>query len=717
MIPPVLLICLFFLLCLTGAVLAALLPERKNPSALAWIGSGASLILMLASGEALFGGAFFQGTLLTVPLAGAFILRMDSLSALLLFVAGMVFLPVSMFSAGYLGKYLGQYSLRAFGMYYHLLFASIALVLMAGDAVLFLLSWESVSIFSYLLVNYEHQEEEKTRAGFLMLSMSEAGTLAIVLAFLILAKASGGLDFTSLKNGALTLGHRAHWAVFLLAFLGFGVKAGLVPFSSWLPKAHPAAPGNVSALLSGVIVNLGIYGILRVNGDVLAVRETGQGLVVLVIGSLSALIGILYATIRNDMKRMLAHSSIENMGIVVVGLGAGFEFGALGLLPAAGIAFLAALYHMGNHSLYKSLLFLGAASVDSRCNCRDMDRMGGLIRVMPWTSLFFLVGALSISALPPFNGFVSEWLTLQTMLRSALIQSPGVKIVFALCGAGLALTAGLAVTCFVKAFAVVFLGMARSKEAERAGEVRLSMRLGMAILAICCFLLGLLPTYVVPVLDKPVIHLVGAPVTDELVPPFFTVERGDTKWEDGFVSEFRDLGAQVGRGHLPGRGLVVLHRGTEKNPVVFAMSSSYTLGVLIVLLVATYAAVRWLTRGRTVTRQPAWDGGLRRLLPEMTYTATGFSNPVRVVFEAIFRPSQAEDTRETVAEHFRAAIVSGRTEEPHLLDRLVYQPALRISRRLAEGLARMHAGSVNVYAAYVLISLLCLILLELLLWG
>jgi hydrogenase-4 component B len=717
MIPTGFVLAFFFALCLMGAVLAAVLSEDKNPSALAWIGSAASLVLLLASGQALFGGASFQGSLLTVPLAGAFILKMDPLSALLLFVAGMVFLPVSLFSAGYLGRYLGHYSLRAFGIYYHLLFASIALVLMAADVVLFLLSWEAVAIFSYLLVNYEHQEEEKTRAGFLMLSMSEAGTLAIVLAFLILASASGGLDFASLKNGSLDLGHHARWAVFLLAFLGFGVKAGLIPVSSWLPKAHPAAPGNVSALLSGVIVNLGIYGILRVDGDLLAVRDVGQGLIVLGIGSLSALIGILYATIRNDMKRMLAHSSIENMGIVAVGLGAGFVFAALGLLSAAGIAFLAALYHMVNHSLYKSLLFLGAASVDSSFGGRDLDRMGGLIRVMPWTSLFFLVGALSISALPPFNGFVSEWLTLQALLRSALISSTGVKIVFALCGAGLALTAGLAVTCFVKAFAMGFLGMARSKQAERAREVRLSMRLGMATLAICCFLLGILPTYVVPVLDRPVTHLIGAPTTDELVPPFFTVGKGDPKFDDAFVSEFHDLGAQVGRGVLPGRGLVVLHRGTEKNPVVFAMSSSYTLGMLVLLLGTTFLAVRFFTKGRSTVKQPAWDGGVRRLLPEMTYTATGFSNPVRVVFEAIFRPSQAEDTRETVAEHFRTAIGSGQIEETHLLDRWVYQPALRLSQGLARGLARMHGGSVNVYAAYVFLSVLCLILLQILLWG
>ena len=297
------------------------------------------------------------------------------------------------------------------------------------------------------------------------------------------------------------------------------------------------------------------------------------------------------------------------------------------------------------------------------------------------------------------------------MLRSAVLSSKAVKIVFALCGAALALTAALAVTCFVKAFAMSFLGISRSEAAKAAVEVKRSMRTPMAILALCCLLLGILPTYVVPVLDKAITPLTGAGVSDALVPPFFTVMQGDAKFSDAFVSEFHDLGAQTGRGLLPGRGLVVLHQGAQKNPVVFAMSTSYTIVVLLLLLCGAFLIVRGLTKARTVVRRPAWDGGLRRLMPEMTYTATGFSNPVRVIFEAIFRPSIFDDRRETIAEHFRMAIKNGR-KEVHIVDRSVLLPVSKAIQWTASLLGRMHTGSVNMYAAYVLISLFIVLIIQ-----
>jgi hydrogenase-4 component B len=501
------------------------------------------------------------------------------------------------------------------------------------------------------------------------------------------------------------------WAIFLLSFFGFGVKAGLVPTNIWLPRAHPAAPGNVSAILSGVILNLGLYGIVRFNADLLPVSNIGSGIIVLVIGSVSALVGILYATIRNDLKEMLAHSSIENIGIIAAGLGAGFVFRVAGLPALAGIAFIAALYHMLNHSLYKALLFLGAGAVDYSAGERDMDRLGGLIRVMPWTSFFFLVGALSIAALPPFNGFVSEWLTLQTMLRSVELPFMGIKIVFALCAAALALTAALAVTCFVKAFAMSFLGVSRSPKASKAVEVSRSMRAPLGILAVCCLLFGILPTYVIPVLDNTIAEFTHQHMVDELVPPFFAAPQGNARFPKGFISEFHDLGAQVGRTFLPGRGLVVLHRGTERNPVVYAMSTSYTFVVLIVLLGGSLILFRVLTRARKVARGPVWAGGIQRLLPKMTYTATGFSNPVRVIFEAVFRPVIFDELRETVAEHFLIAVKSQR-QEVYILERTLFRPLARLGRWLAAKLGKIHSGSVNLYAAYILLSLAIVLLIQ-----
>ena len=702
---------LFLILCGIGATASAVTPGRRNPIILSWIASASAIAVLLASGDTLLYGQPFQMRLWDLFSFGPLVLRMDRLSALFVFVTGLVYLPVSIYSAVYMRPYLNRYSLRSFGIYYHLLFASIVLLLVAADVVTFLFSWELMSILSYLLVNYKHEDEYNTQAGYMMLAMSEAGALAAALALLLLAGTSGKLDFASLKAASAGISETMRWAVFLLSFFGFGVKVGLVPSNIWLPRAHPAATGNVSALLSGVILNLGLYGILRVNADMLPIHQTGPGVIVLIVGSISALVGILYATTENDMKKMLAHSSIENMGIMTAGLGAGFVFAASGHPILAGIAFTASLYHMTNHALYKALLFLGVGAVDVSVGHRDMDRLGGLIKFMPWTGLFVLVGALSIAALPPFNGFVSEWLTLQTMLRSAVLSSKAVKIVFALCGAALALTAALAVTCFVKAFAMSFLGISRSESAKAAVEVKRSMRVSMGILALCCLLLGILPTYVIPVLDKAITPLTGAGVSDSLVPPFFSVTHGDAKFSDAFVSEFHDLGAQTGRGLLPGRGLVVLHQGAQKNPVVFAMSTSYTIVVLLLLLGGAFLIVKLLTKARTVVRRPAWDGGLRRLMPEMTYTATGFSNPVRVIFEAVFRPSTFDDRRETIAEHFRMAIKNGR-KEVHVVDRYFYLPIARGVQWTALLLGRMHTGSVNVYAAYVLISLFIVLMIQ-----
>jgi hydrogenase-4 component B len=698
----------FFLICGLGVILGAILPDRKNPPVLAVVASLAALTLLWASGRVLFFDHSLTSSLWRVSPLIRLSIEIDGLSSFFLFVTGLVFLPVSIFSAGYLKRYLGAYSLKSFALFYHLLFASIVLTLIAGDVFSFFIAWEAMSILSYLLVNFEHRRQENTRSGFLMLAMSEAGTLAGLVAFLVMANATGGIDFASLRS--LSLGQSSRWAVFILSFFGFGVKAGLVPVNSWLPRAHPAAPGNVSALLSGVIVNLGIYGIVRVNVDLLPMTSAGPGLVVLLVGALSALIGVLYANIEHNLKTMLAHHTVEQMGIVTIGLGAGMVFAATGHPVIATLAFVAAVYHMTNHSLYKALLFMSAAWVDTAVGVRDMDRLGGLIKRMPWTALFFLIGAISLVALPPFNGFVSEWLTLQTLLQASILASKGAKMAFALCGAGLALTAGLAVTCFVKAFAMSFLGMVRSEEARNSSDPPRSMTIPMGILAISCFLLGILPTYVIPQIDRVVAPYAHESAVDALVPPFFTVGEGNERFPKAFVSEFHSLGAQVGSNVLPGRGLVIMHRGSTRNPVIFAMSPSYTIIVLVLLLASVILVVRVLTRKRALARRPAWDGGVRTLTPTMTYTATGFSNPVRVIFNSVLRPVTIQDSKETIAQHFLDAIKKDR-REVHLVDRLLSRPVVFYGRGLALWLARMHSGRVNAYAAYILVTLLIVLLI------
>jgi len=705
---------LIFALCGTGALLGVFIPKQGGPAFLAWVGSLASLLTLWVSGNVLWRGEIFQSSLWTIRGLGTLTVSLDRLSALFLFIAAIVVLASSIYSASYLKRYIGHYSLGALNAWYLLLFASIVLILIANDALTFLLAWEAMSVLSYLLVNFEYGRSEASRAGYLMLAMSEAGFIAVVLVFLFFGVKAGSLDFSAFKIAGANLGGLSRWAVFLLTFFGFGIKAGLVPINTWLPRAHPAAPANVSAILSGVILNLGLYGIIRVNLDLLPLNMTGAGIIVLVIGTVSALVGILYATTENDLKAMLAHSSIENIGIVTVGLGAGIIFTTYGKFALAGIAFITAFYHMINHSVYKALLFLGAGTVDDRVGTRDLDKLGGLIHKMPWTAGTFLIGALAISAMPPFSGFVSEWLTLQTMLRSSEVSSTLVKLVFALCGAGLALTAALAVTCFVKAFAMGFLGMSRSERAAKAVEARISTIVPMVFLAVLCLLLGVLPTYVIPALSRQLQPWTDASA-DSLVPPFFASNPAHNTLPPAFVEDFHNLGAQVGQSVLPGRGLVVLHRGGPENPVVFAMSTSYMLVALVILLLLVYIIIRlWLTRSQKLERRIRWDGGVRRLLPEMTYTATGFSNPVRVIFEAVFRPTTISDRRETVEQHFRTAIHRERAET-HVFDRYLMQPAKDATMKLANRLAAMHHGRINAYSAYVLLALLVALLLNLLL--
>lgn len=692
-------------LCAAGMALSLLLPPAHSPRVVASLGALTALALIAFGARALFGSAMAATTLWSLAELGPMIVRADTLSGMFVIVTGVVVLAASVYAANSLPRLVGRYSVRVFGVMYFALLVAIIWILVSADVFSFLVAWEIMSILCYLLVSFEDDVEEHRRAGYLMLAISEAGALAAVVGLLLLVPATGSLDFEQLRSSGIALGGGARLAVFLLTFFGFGVKAGLVPVNSWLPRAYGAAPAAFVPLLAGATLDLGLYGIFRVNADLLPATTITAGVVALIVGTVSALVGILYAATENDLKTLLAHSSIENAGIVTVGFGAGFIFMALGLPSLTAIAFLVALYHLTNHSIYKTLLFIGAGVVEDCAGTRDLDRLGGLIRRMPWTAVAVLAGVLSIAALPPFNGFVSEWLTLQTVLRSVELRSTGVKIVFALCGAGLALTAALAVTCFAKLFAMGFLGMTRSPEAEQARETTWTALAPMVMLATCCLLLGVLPTYVIGTLDRAVLPLAHSSAAAALVPPFFPGSVGHDALHSAFVDEFHDLGAQVGAGIVPGSGLVILHRGGAANPVVFAASPTYLVLVMAGLLLLVFVTVRIATRSRSLARRTCWDGGIRRLLPEMTYTATGFSNPVRVIFQAIFRPTIVENTREAVAEHFRTAI-HREIVTVHVVDRLILRPVSKSMFNIARYFARMHHGRLNAYVGYALLSLL-----------
>lgn len=700
---------LFFASCACGFLLSAIADRRRCGAVIGIAGALASLFMMLAAAAVLVTGRSFEASLWVLQGFGPLALRLDMLSAVFLFTAGVVYFSASLFVRSFINDRFGdRYPAQRFGLMYFALMASVVLILVANDAPLFLIGWESMSILCFLLINYEQEQQEDRTAGYIMLAMSEAGFLAVVVAFLILGKGAGNFSFPALGVAASGLSNHGLWGVFLLGFLGFGVKAGLVPVNFWLPRSYTAAPSLFIPVFAGVTLNLGFYGILRLNGD-LVHGGYGTGVFALIVGSVTALVGILYATTESDMKTMLAHSSIENAGIIVAGLGAFLIYRASGNPVASAIALTAALYHMLNHSIYKTLLFQGTAYVEGETGTRDMDQLGGLSRLLPGLAAIFLVGCLAISAVPPFNGFVSEWMTLQALLRSAALSSASIKIVFALCGAALALTAALAVTCFVKAYAMSFLGIRRGAW-EPQLRAHTGTRFPLAFLAIVCLLLGVLPTYIIPVLNRAVEPLTAASATASLIPPFFTANATNQQLPTAFLEDFHNLGAQSGSKVLPGRGLVVLLRGSAENPVVFAMSPSYSLVALAIMLFLAWFVITRLTRQRATVRRELWAGGIPRLFPEMTYTATGFSNPVRVVFQAVFRPNIIEDTRQTVAVHFRTAI-RRRRDETHLVDRLFLHPVSEGMSAVAGFLASMHHGRLNAYVAYVLGFLLIILFL------
>ncbi|HEX3210576.1 MAG TPA: hydrogenase 4 subunit B, partial [Geminicoccaceae bacterium] len=472
------------------------------------------------------------------------------------------------------------------------------------DAFTFLLAWEFMSLGSWALVMAHPREPGNAHAGYVYLVMASFGTLALLLAFGLLAGPSGGYAFAAIRSAALPQGLSA--LVLLLVLLGAGSKAGLVPLHVWLPLAHPAAPSHVSALMSGVMTKVAVYGFVRNTLDLLGPPAWWWSVVVLILGAITAVMGVLYALMEHDLKRLLAYHTVENIGIIFIGLGLAlaFETNAMGF--AAALALTAALFHVLNHSLFKSLLFFGAGAVQSATGQRDMEQLGGLIHRMPLTSFAFLVGAAAISALPPLNGFVSEWLTFQAILLSPDVAQWSLKFLVPAVGAALALSAALAAACFVKAFGVTFLGRPRSRAAERAQEVDRHSLAAMFALGALCVFAGVFPGLIIDALAPVVIALAhGARMPVQTTIAWLTV--------------------------VP----------------VSASRSSYN-GLLVLLFIAISASLAaWVIHrvaSKAIRRAAPWDCGFSDPSPLSQYSAGSFAQPIRRVFGTLaFRAREAVD--------------------------------------------------------------------------
>jgi hydrogenase-4 component B len=606
---------------------------------------------------------------LTLPLGLPdlpFHLRIDPLAGFFLVLLGSVAAGISVYAAGYFREEASG-RLALIGCQYHVFLASMAFVLLADDAYLFMLAWETMALSSYFLVITDHKQAAIRSAGFLYLLIAHLGAIAVLLCFGVLHGGRGDYSFDALRAAHL----QPAWATvaFLLAFFGFGAKAGILPLHAWLPEAHPAAPSPVSALMSGIMIKTAIYGMVRVIFDLIGNVRWEWGLVVLVIGAATTLFGVLYALMQHDLKRLLAYHSVENIGIILLGLGMSMAFFGFGHPAAGALGLIAALYHTLNHAVFKGLLFLGAGSILHSSGLRNLNDMGGLIHRMPKTAFYFLIGALAISALPPLNGFVSEWLTFQTALQATILQNGIVRSLLPLFAATLALAGALTAMCFVKVYGVAFLGRARepahASPLPHAGDAGDMERYGMAWLAACCFLLGLFPGSFLLMFNRVSTSLTGHGLAEQA---------------------------------LSGSGWLWL-------VPTAAEQASYSPVIFLVMIVAVtllaFLVVRRVYHGRARFADP-WDCGYPEQTPRMQDTSDAFGQPIRHVFGPLYRMERKLPGPDDAQPRYILKI-----EDRHWY--WLYLPVARAAEFVSSKIALLQQGRISIYLLYSFITLIALL--------
>lgn len=525
---------------------------------------------------------------LGLPWMGAHF-SLDALSAFFLVIVNMGGAVASLYALGY-GRH--EHAPHRILPFYPAFLAGMNMVVMSADAFTFLLSWEFMSLSSWALVMAHHRVADNARAGYIYIVMATFGTLALLLAFGLMAGPDGNFAFADIRNGAVPAGRAM--MVLALVLLGAGSKAGLVPLHVWLPLAHPAAPSHVSALMSGVMTKVAIYGFIRIVFDLLDAGTGAAGsMIVLVLGSCTAVAGILYAMMQRDLKRLLAYSTVENVGVIFVGLGLALAFKSYNMNEIAALALTAALFHAFNHTAFKSLLFFGAGSVLSATGERDIEKAGGLIHRMPATALLMLIGCAAISALPPLSGFASEWLMFQSILHGPVLGHWGLKVLVPAAGGMLALAAALAAATFVKVFGVAFLGRPRTPEAANAHETDRFSLTAMGLFAGLCVVAGVLPGYAIDALSPVVQMLAGDRIPVQAGQGWATI-------------------VPIAEGRSSYNGLIVF---------AFIAFSAFVVSRLIHALASS-----------RVRRSPAWDCGFPVPTPVTQYTGSSFSQPIRRVF-------------------------------------------------------------------------------------
>lgn len=599
-------------------------------------------------------------------------LRFDMLSGFFIFLIGIIGLASSLFGIGYMRQYFHRYNVGVFGFFYNLFLLSLILVVTASNTFYFLFVWELMSLTSLFLVFFESHHYRNIKSGILYFIMTHVGTICILAAFLLLYTVTHSFDFWTIKSLAATIPGWVKNTVFVLTLIGFGTKAGMIPFHIWLPKAHSASPSQVSALMSGVMIKMGIFMLFRLYLEIFPVAPLWWGAVVLILGALSAILGVLYALSEHDMKRLLAYHSIENIGIILLGLGSSMIFLNLHMPALALLAACAGLFHTFNHAVFKSLLFFGAGSVISATGTRNLEKYGGLIKYMPYTAVFFLVGAVAISGLPPFNGFASEWVTFQSLFAGINSSVISIRALFLFAGGSLALTGGLAAACFVKAFGITFLARPRSVESEKAKEASRWMLWPMGFLASLCLIIGF-----------------GAGAAFHMIRQIL-ISLGS------FGTKVAPSGDWM--------TITVRHGFAQLTMPVILFS-------LIAIILFVYLLTSWVSRRQKVIRGATWDCGYAGLLPNMEITATAFSRSFMLIFKGLFQPTaqnQIEYIDAKIRYFTRSHTVNITTE--NIYEKYLYDPLSDFITRSTKQIKRIQAGNLNQYLLYIFIALIGLLI-------
>ncbi|MGM9539158.1 proton-conducting transporter transmembrane domain-containing protein [Anaerovibrio sp.] len=595
---------------------------------------------------------------------GSYSLIADGWSSVFLVITGVAGFFISIYALDYARGYLGN-RIRALTGMWNLFLFSIVAVLISGDAFTFIVSWEIMALVSFLLVNHEAGKKETVSAAYQYMVMTHLGTAAILVAFYLLGSHSASFAFADMMHNQLD-GVMRHIA-FLCAFAGFALKSGLMPLHIWLPNAHPAAPSHVSALMSGVMLKVALYGFGRFAFQFIGMEVFWYGLLVTVIGLISAFLGVLYATMEVDMKRILAYSSVENMGIIFAVFGCGMILMSMNLFPLAVVAFTAAMVHAFSHSLMKGLMFMSAGAVMHATGSKNIEKMGGLIKKMPYTAFFTLIGAMALSSLPFTSGLIGEWLVLQSFITLAQqAGSPELRLLVVFAFIMLGLTGATALGCFVRLYGTAFLGCPRSQIVDKAHEQPFFMLAGMGIAAALVVIVGVLP--------DPVVNIMQGIVAGPMTPPM-------------------------------GNPLGIIWGGSGRYAIY-----SPAIILAVTVLVSAFVAVALLGRKKFERRDVTWNCGTYPTSRQQ-YSATGFSKPLRRAFGSILNPQRHTEYLRKEHDYFGRKL-KVRLEIPDLFTEKLYKPVQTWMISSSSAFRHVQEGSVSLYIGYTMIAMIAVLI-----WG